>query len=110
MKFFHFHQNNSGGSFCIDLKNGICPDVIIEARDAAHANERAEEIGIYFNGVEEGLDCGCCGDRWYKQWGPGNDNPCVYGEPVSELNKDWFMEVVAIHYADGRIEVVELRE
>ena len=28
----------------------------------------AEDIGLYFDGVEQGMDCSCCGDRWYRAW------------------------------------------
>ena len=29
------------------------------------ANDIAQGNGIYFNGVADGIDCDCCGDRWY---------------------------------------------
>lgn len=38
--------------------------VIIEAKTAEQADDKAQEIGIYFNGCEEEIDCPCCGDRW----------------------------------------------
>ena len=57
--FYTFKQNNSGGTF-------IGPQyVIIEADDASEANLIAYDHGIYFNGVQNGQDCNCCGDRWY---------------------------------------------
>jgi hypothetical protein len=61
--FYTFFQNNSGGHF-------IGPHtVIVEANDAAEANEIAEEKGgVYFDGVIRGMDCECCGDRWYRVW------------------------------------------
>ena len=61
-KFYHFRQNNSGGSFVFDKNLAI--DVIIEAETADEANDLAEGLGIYFNGCEGGWDCRCCGDRW----------------------------------------------
>lgn len=51
-KFFTFRQNNSGGIDHID--ENLNRYVIIEANDAQHANERAQEIGIYFDGVSDG--------------------------------------------------------
>jgi hypothetical protein len=63
-KWFHFRQNNSGGSFDVNDEKGIGPHVYIEAIDADHANVRAEALGIYFDGVDQGNDCECCGDRW----------------------------------------------
>lgn len=61
-KIFEYHQNNSGGRFSID-KN-IDKYVLIFARSIDEANEKFYNIGGYFNGVEEGRDCRCCGDRW----------------------------------------------
>lgn len=58
--FYHYHQNNSGGSYC-------GPKVVcVEADNDAEANRIAVESGeIYFNGVRKGADCPCCGDRWH---------------------------------------------
>lgn len=39
-------------------------NVFVEAIAVEEANRRAEDIGIYFNGCDKGLDCNCCGDRW----------------------------------------------
>ena len=62
MKFYVFDQNNSGGYW--DKILGY--KVIIEAENPRQANKLAEVMGIYFNGVENGEDCECCGDRWYE--------------------------------------------
>lgn len=66
MKFYFFNQTNSGGSF--DVDNKVCHRVIIEASDDAEAIDIAENIGIYFDGCENGYDCSCCGDRWSRPW------------------------------------------
>jgi len=66
LKFFEFNQNNSGGGFDTDDK--VCHRVIIEAKDSDEASDIAEGLGIYFNGCESGMDCECCGDRWYRPW------------------------------------------
>lgn len=58
-----YDQNNSGGSF--DLNENISHRVVIEAESSYEASEIAESLGIYFNGCNEGMDCPCCGDRWY---------------------------------------------
>lgn len=78
MKFFHFNQNNSGGSF-----TGPANHVVVEAENAYDANYRAESE-VYFDGCDDGLDCPCCGDRWSRQWSDetGDDVPMVYGSPV----------------------------
>lgn len=51
--FYEFRQNNSGGVFEIDESRGISLHVIVEADTAEEANERAQRIGLYFNGVED---------------------------------------------------------
>lgn len=63
LKFYEFSQNNSGGSFDVDDK--VCHRLFIEASSAREAQEIAEELGCYWDGVDSGSDCPCCGDRWY---------------------------------------------
>lgn len=83
LKWYHFDQNNSGGSFDIDA----CVDksVYIQAYDAESANNIAESVGIYFDGCDAGLDCECCGDRWSRlYWDEdGHEVPTCYGKPVT---------------------------
>lgn len=103
--FYHFNQNNSGGSFDFDETAGITHHVVIEARSASEANEKAEALGLYFNG--EG-DCPCCGNRWSSQWWDedGSDEPLVYGSAPNDPNLMRWMEAgkeVVVHYADGRM-------
>lgn len=39
---------------------------------------------IYFNGVEDGRDCECCGDRWFAYtWDKA--------ETIEELNKQKYV-------------------
>lgn len=64
--YYEFRQNNSGGRWDNDPGNGIGFMVWIEAMSPSHANERAESIGIYFDGCDRGRDCSCCGDRWSR--------------------------------------------
>ena len=60
MPLFQFRQNNSHGRW-IGPKN-----VVIQADNAADANDiAANSRDIYFDGVAKGIDCDCCGDRWY---------------------------------------------
>jgi hypothetical protein len=91
-KFYEYDQNNSGGSFHNSEKEGIAEYVIIEALNAAHANARAEEIGLYFNGCDAGKDCSCCGDRWYR----------VYENYGSEtIEESLYRTNCFVHYLDG---------
>ena len=103
-KFFNFRQNNSGGLFVIDDALGIGPRVWIEAADADNANSQARKLGIYFDGVENGQDCECCGDRWLEQW-PDDD-----GEPKPTINEeynfDWH-DTVYVHRLDDSIERIK---
>ncbi len=61
MTVYSFRQNNSGGYYCQPAKHIIVKD----ARDEDHAHEIALGAGMYTNGVAAGMDCSCCGDRWY---------------------------------------------
>lgn len=100
MKFYIFNQNNSGGSFHHDSIAGIGYDVCIEAENAKEANIKAESIGLYFNGCENDIDCGCCGDRWHRVSDAGSqDDPddCRGGCGISGY----------IHYNNGTIKKVE---
>lgn len=104
--FFTYNQNNSGGSFVYDEKAGITHYVIVEALSHEEANEKAKEIGLYFDGSG---DCACCGNRWHEAWlADGDEAPKVYGCPAEsdEVTKPtkWMKGYeVFIHYADGRI-------
>ena len=110
-KFYTYSQNNSGGSFTISEKDGICEYVIIEAANASQANARAEEIGLYFNGCSDERDCPCCGDRWYSaSESDGSGVPTIYSNPVENVQKDIFINRCFIHYLDGTIKKVELFE
>jgi len=62
-KYFEFRQNNSGGHFISD--DNVAHSVVIEAENYDEAVDKALDIGIYFDGVENDIDCPCCGDRWY---------------------------------------------
>lgn len=109
LRFFTYDQNNSGGSFQVDDK--VAHTVIIEAASAEEADEKAQSIGIYFDGVEFdddggsiGSDCPCCGDRWYRAYGEGDELPSIYGrEP--EIHNEAFAKkgepYCHIYYANG---------
>ena len=85
--FYHFDQNNSGGEF-----HGPARNVFIEALDSGHANQIAESIGIYFDGVDMGYDCPCCGNRW---------NPVYRYESMSFEDVTTFIQTRS--YADDRM-------
>lgn len=62
-KFYQLCQNNSGGSF--DVDDRVCHRLFIEAPNVQVAIMIAESLGCYWNGCDNGIDCECCGDRWY---------------------------------------------
>lgn len=114
-KFFMFSQNNSGGNFVVNKEKGVAHYVIIEAKDAEAANKKALALGLYFNGVAEGKDCGCCGDRWCEtNDSESADYPHIYGVDVSngiyETTFLPFAEKAFIHYLDNRIVEVTMME
>ena len=102
--FYHYSQNNSGGSFDFDKETGITNNVVIEAESAYLEDSRDEYIGIYFGG---GVDCPCCGDRWHEAYDEGTEEPCVYDRPLGVVNKDhwggWMEDgyETVVHFADG---------
>lgn len=59
MYYYHYHQNNTGGTWLVNDK--VSKHVIIEANNADHANMLAEHIGMDFHDF-----CECCGERWTK--------------------------------------------
>jgi hypothetical protein len=103
-KFFHFSQNNPGGGFYVDEQ--VTYHVIIEAYNATDANTRAMLLGIYFNGVDAGRDCDCCGDRWSSLWytDTGDDVPLIYGESPETFKDYWGKSgdaICYVYYIDG---------
>jgi hypothetical protein len=96
--WYHYQQNNSGGTFDIDEKAGIGPRVWIEAPSADAADRRAEDIGLYFDGLEKGVDCPCCGDRWY----PTSNHPEKHPLISREFDFNWH-PIVYLHHHDGRV-------
>lgn len=103
MGYFTYDQNNSGGTFDHDADAGIGYNVVVEAGDWEEADRRAQAIGLYFNGCDYGMDCPCCGDRWYSARGDKPDpEPMAYGKPIT--GGGWGLPTY-IHHKGGRIEV-----
>lgn len=107
MKLYNFNQNNSGGSFHIG--DDVTYNVLIEANNYEEANEKAEEVGIYFNGCSDGSDCSCCGDRWSTAWNDEVDEYSVYEFKDKEStiqhfdnhSKGLFRDECIIYFSDG---------
>ena len=60
---FQFIQSNSGGFYAKPAAHII----VDNAENEAQAIKAAETVGLYLDGVAEGYDCDCCGDRWGDQ-------------------------------------------
>ena len=104
--FYLFVQNNSGGSFHYDAEAGIGINVAFEANSEDEAIERAKDV-IYFDGVNKGFDCPCCGDRW-------SEYTYDSAETIEELGKrkyknTWTDEdnTMYVHMLDGSIVTVK---
>lgn len=76
MAWYYIDQNNSGGSFNYDKKSGVSVNVYIEADSHFEANNRARQIGIYFDDTYA-VDCPCCGPRWC----PVSEHDRINGNP-----------------------------
>ena len=77
-QFYEIAQNNTGGSFITN--DTLCHRLFIEASSEAEALDKAENLGCYWNGVEDGMDCPCCGNRWYPS------SECI---SLNTMNKRW---------------------
>ena len=102
MAFYTYSQNNSGGFFCEPAKY-----VIVEADSQDEANEIAQEHGVYFNGCATGVDCSCCGDRWYPCWEDATDEPMIYNTPAAEYKDDFLRDPVPVYVCyrkDGSVQ------
>ena len=104
--WYAYHQNNSGGGFYLHAGEGIGHVVFVQADSAPEADKRAETIGLYFDGCENGQDCECCGDRWMSAelwYEKGSEIPMYYDTPLP-LATHKFMDVVCyLHSLDGTI-------
>jgi hypothetical protein len=102
---YEFRQNNSGGSFREDKKKGIGLRVFIEAASAEEANKKAQDIGLYFDGCYEGIDCPCCGDRWYE----ADDYDVVTTPKNDEFDAYWGIDSY-FHKSDGSVETINSKK
>lgn len=98
--FFEYSQNNNGDRFVTD--DDLAHRVFIEAPSLCMANGKAQAIGIYFNGVEIGYDCECCGDRWYDpdELDISKDELVAYSQNLADKYGCTSPDAI-IHYQDG---------
>jgi hypothetical protein len=103
MAFYTFDQNNTHGYFIKD--EYLSEYVIIEANSADEANEKAVALGIYFDGIEKGVDCECCGDRWCATYEEAAcEAPMIANEPAEECTYVYEDGIYCvIHFMDGTL-------
>jgi hypothetical protein len=98
-KFFHFHQNNSGGFFEVNdtVDEGGC---VFEAKNAKDANAKAEKAGVF-----SFWSCECCGARFSEQW-DSEEGHATVEEAVSQA----FGRPVVVHFKNGKKQKVQQPE
>jgi hypothetical protein len=72
LKWFAFHQNNSGGEFVVE--ENVSEYVFVQAATAAEAIAVAERF------CDNSDSCPCCGDRWsfwFIDDSDGADSPMI---------------------------------
>ena len=96
--YYTYKQNCASSNLIHDPENGITEYVIIEAFSNIHADEIAQNIGIYFDGVCFHGDDRTYGDRWeYQKQFEGTLVPEIYGKPANLS-----LSNVSIHYLEPR--------
>lgn len=101
--FYEFDQNNSGGYFVEN--ETICHRLFIEADSEYEAIFKAEELGCYWDGVAKGIDCECCGDRWYFPDQVDVNNIEEYAQSLAD-KWGWTTPDARIFYKNGRVKEI----
>lgn len=109
MAWYRFNQNNTGGKW-----QGPAMIVGVEAESVADALYIAPRFGLYFNGCDAGLDCKCCGDRWYEPQEYAREDIRGYFDSnqfgLRDQSIKWAQRnniaMVALYAADGSTEIV----
>ena len=102
--WFNFDQNNSGGNFIVN--DNVTHRVIIEADSEEEAIEIGENLGMYWDGCDIGVDCPCCGDRWYCA--PSQIDKTKEGFSIEEYAQNladswgWCTPDIYIYYKNGK--------
>lgn len=101
MAWYEWAQNNSGGFF-EEEKNGVCHRLFIEADTYDLAEQKVFELGVYYDGVDEGYDCECCGDRWYSGNEVTEESVEKYAQKLA-TKYGWTSPDARLFYKDGTI-------
>lgn len=104
-KFWDYRQNNSFGFFIDDGIVSIL--VLIEADTAEEADTRAQDLGIYFDGLESGRDCECCGSRWTSAYDSCEDIQTEIRQCVKSYGQGWGIKrPVVVHFKSGPVHYI----
>lgn len=101
-KLFIFDQNYSQGDCKTIPERGINKFVIIQAYNANDANLKAEEIGLYFDGVYNGIDKPTDGDRWFEV---EDDN---WLDIFGHNNNTWVTNDNYFHFMDNTFKQIDV--
>lgn len=64
-KIYEIIQNNSGGNFIFSKEEGLGYYNFFIVNNKKELDIILDRLDIYFEGVRDGIDCSCCGDRWH---------------------------------------------
>lgn len=117
--WYEISQNKSGGNFDVDIN--LCHRLFIEAENIEAAIRKAEQLGCYWDGVESGIDCPCCGDRWVKPYSeiefPINainwDRKRIVFTTIEEYAQNlanefgWTLPDARLFFANGSVKAIE---
>lgn len=108
MAFYQWNQNNSGGIFVVN--DQLCHRIIVEADTMKEAEHKAFDMGVYYNGCYDGIDCDCCGDRWYCADTVDIPNESYSYDSVEDYAQHladeygWTTPDIRIFYKNGEVE------
>ena len=101
-----------------EINANVASIVVIQTHDPLKANFIALSKGIYFDGIEKGIDCSCCDDRWkpFTSRSRGHNMPMVEHVPLLTYLDDWISSdmlqgcpshtLAYIYYSDGEKEKI----
>jgi len=102
-KFYTYDQNNSWWVYIVNYIKWIWAAVIIEAKNKKQAENISKKIWIYFDWVNNGIDCECCWDRWIRD--------CSISK---KIKIPWWINIIPlrslkvfVHYLNWTIKLID---
>lgn len=102
-----------------DINANVASIVVIQTHDPLKANFIALSKGIYFDGIEKGIDCSCCDDRWkpFHTNSKGHNMPMVEHTHLLTYLEEWVQgndnlrnhpsrTLAYIYFSDGEKEAI----